>query len=153
MKIEDSIHQPKFSSATQKAIINLMYTASWLSNEIEQVMKPFGISSQQFNIMRILRGQGSRPVSLKLVTGRMIDHMSNTSRLVDKLVAKGYVRRETAECDRRQLEISLTDSGRVLLEKMSIRVDEVNHILFDHMVEDKLVTLNGILDELREKEI
>ena len=152
MKIEEAINQPKFSSAVQKATINLMYTASWFSSIMHQAMKPYGITSQQFNIMRILKGQGTQPVSLKLVSGRMIDHMSNTSRLVDKLVNKGYVKRETAECDRRQLEITLTAEGRKELDKISIIVQELSDAMFDHVDEDTLNSLNDILDELREKE-
>ena len=92
-------------------------------------------------------------MSLKLVSGRMIDHMSNTSRLVDKLVKKGLVKRAVAECDRRQLAITLTEAGHVQLEKMSTIVEELSNSLFKHMDEDKLNTLNDILDELREKEI
>jgi len=153
VKIEEAINQPKFYSATQKATINIMYTASWFSATMQSALKPFGISSQQFNIMRILRGQGTRSVSLKLVSGRMIDHMSNTSRLVDKLVNKGYVKRESSECDRRQLAITLTDTGRAHLVKISNAVEELSNSLFDHMDENKLNTLSDILDEFRKKEI
>lgn len=129
-----------------------MYTASWFSNSIQHALKPYGITSQQFNIMRILRGQGNRPVSLKLLTERMIDPMSNTSRLVDKLVKKGYVKREAAECDRRQLAITLTDEGRFHLDKISKLVEDLSDTLLDHMSEGRLNALNDILDELRENE-
>ncbi len=153
MKIEEAISQPKFSSAIQKSNINLLYTTSWINSEMHHAFKPLGISSQQFNIMRILKGQNGRPASLKLITNRMIDKMSNTSRLIDKLVAKGYVKRETAACDRRQLEITLTDKGSTHLEKASRDVDKISQKLFSHMDEKKLNTLSDILDELREKEI
>ena len=83
----------------------------------------------------------------------MIDHMSNTSRLVDKLVNKGYVKRESSECDRRQLAITLTDTGRAHLVKISNAVEELSNSLFDHMDENKLNTLSDILDEFRKKEI
>ena len=92
-------------------------------------------------------------MSLKLVSGRMIDHMSNTSRLVDKLVAKGYVKREAAECDRRQLAITLSDAGRIHLDKISKLVEALSDSLFEHMGDDKLDVLNDLLDELRNKEI
>jgi DNA-binding MarR family transcriptional regulator len=150
MKIEDAINQPEFISLAQKASINLLYTSSWFIGELHKVLKPHGITWQQFNIMRILRGQGSEAASLKLITSRMLDRMSNTSRLIDKLVQKGYVQRQVAECDRRQLAITLTEEGRQHLKLTSTSVEDLGSKVFEHLDENKLDMLNNFLNEIRE---
>lgn len=127
----------------------MLYTASWFSKELTRVLKPIGLSWQQFNIMRILRGQKGCPVSLKEVSERMIDPMSNTSRLVDKLVAKGFVERRADVHDRRQIAIHITDSGMHHLETASTLVKELTDGLFSHLPENELSALNTLLDKLR----
>ena len=90
MKLEQAIHQEKkFKNEQLKAVVNILYSASWLSNFINETMKPLKISMQQYNMLRILNGQYPNSMSVKLLTERMIDKMSNTSRLIDKLVEKG----------------------------------------------------------------
>jgi DNA-binding MarR family transcriptional regulator len=88
MKIEKAINQKAFKNPHQKAHINVLYTASWLSQQNAKVLKPFQISWQQFNILRILRGMAPQPATVKLLTERMIDKTSNASRLVEKLKRK-----------------------------------------------------------------
>ena len=149
MRIEEAIQQSKFHSETQRAGVNLLYTASWFSKELTRALKPAGISWQQFNIMRILRGQGDKPASLKTVSERMIDPMSNTSRLVDKLVTKGFVQRKPAKTDRRKILLSLTEQGMCHLNQASEIVDELARTLFGHMPETDLQELNCYLDRLR----
>ncbi len=114
------------------------------------MLRPHGITMQQYNIMRILRGQKGNPVSLKLVSSRMIDRMSNTSRLVDKLVQKGLVRRAVAECDRRQLAIILTDAGTAHLKITSSEMEIMSSSVFNHLNDEKLEMLNEFLNEIRE---
>ena len=116
MIIEEAIKQEKFHSMQQKAIINLMYSASWMSGQMRSALEPYGISWQQFNILRILRGQKGKPASIKLLTERMIDKTSNTSRLIDKMVSKEIVERIVCPKDRRQVDIRLTKVGEDLLE-------------------------------------
>ncbi|MDX1407795.1 MAG: MarR family transcriptional regulator [Saprospiraceae bacterium] len=149
VKIEEAIQQARFSNESSKAGINLLYTASWLSTAMVRVLRPHGISWQQFNIMRILRGQKGKPASLKLISERMIDKMSNTSRLVDKLVDKELVQRETCPNDRRQVDIVMTPSGSALLERASASMDAFVSSTFGHLNEDELKALNLLLDKLR----
>lgn len=148
MKIEDEIKQKKFSSEFQKSVINILFTASWLSGEHHQLFKPYGISMQQFNILRILRGQHPNPAPLKLLTERMIDKMSNTSRLVEKLYQKKLVERKVCGDNRRQIDITLTDKGMQLINAVSEEMDKEmkkKQIL----TADEAKELNRLLDKMR----
>ena len=118
MALEEDIKQEKFSSEYQKASINLLYTGSWLYNINAGYLKQFGVTPEQFNVLRILRGSFPKPMMLAEITERMIDKSSNCTRLVEKLRQKGLVDRETCESNRRQVDISITDKGQSLLKKM-----------------------------------
>ncbi len=148
MKIEDEIKQKKFSSEYQKAHINITFTASWLNTQMNTLFKPYGISSQQFNILRILRGQHPHPAPLKLLTERMIDKMSNTSRLVEKLYQKKLVERNTCPKNRRQVDIVLTPKGRQLLEEVSAAMENFFYRSYNVTLEEAK-ELNRVLDKLR----
>lgn len=148
MRIEDEIKQEQFKSPLQKAIINILFTASWLSGEQNRVLKPFGISWQQFNILRILRGQHPKEVCVADIKERMIDKMSNVSRLVEKLYQKQLVNRVTSATDRRMVDITLTEAGVKLLDQVG-RVMEDNQKAMLSLESEQLELLNGLLDELR----
>ena len=152
MKIEEAIQQQTFANMYAKTAINIMYSASWLNVIEKRLLKPFGITWQQFNILRILRGQKGKPASLKLITERMIDKMSNTSRLVDKLVAKGLVERHVCPEDRRLLEISITTSGLQQLQRASQVMDSGMVKIFEHVPDAELEILNELLDKIRSNE-
>ncbi len=149
MKIEDAIQQQVFEGMNSKTVINILYTASWFTIASTRALKPFRISWQQFNILRILRGQKGKPASLRLVGERMIDQMSNTSRLVYKLVEKGLVERRECPKDRRQVDLLLTPEGDAVATKAYALIDENIRGRFEHMPEEKLLQLNALLDELR----
>ncbi len=108
MKIEEAIQQSTFKSEFQKAQINLLFTASWMQQLSSHVLKPQDISWQQFNILRILKGQHPEPATITLLRDRMIDKMSNASRLVEKLKQKGLVDRQICENDPRRANVVLT---------------------------------------------
>lgn len=146
-KIEEEIKQKKFTSEFQKAVVNIMFTAAWLETRFAQIMKPFGISLQQYNILRILKGQYPSPAPLKLLTERMIDKMSNTSRLVEKLVKKGLVERKTCEVNRRQVDILITQKGLDLLSELNKRVDMEDSRL--QVNEREANEINSLLDKMR----
>ena len=149
MKLEDEIKQSRFKDEYQKVGINILFTASWLNKINSEALKPYNISIQQFNILRILRGLGGKPASIKLLTERMIDKMSNASRLVDKLKAKGLVERVECPKDRRQVDILITDKGLVQVEKAS---EELESNLLDslsNLSEPEAKNLNSLLDKLR----
>lgn len=149
MRIEDEIQQKKFKSEYQKAHINILFTAAWLNQQNQQILKPLGISSQQFNILRILRGMHPQPASIKLLTERMIDKMSNASRLVDKLLAKDLVQRNESGADRRRVDVVITDKGLQILEKASIAVEDSLHQEMAKLSEEEATLLNELLDQLR----
>ena len=150
MKIEKEIEQKKFKSVYHKAHINLLFTASWLSQNSAQLLKPYKISWQQFNILRILRGMYPEPATVKLLTERMIDKMSNASRLVDKLKHKGYVERRVCPSDRRRVDIQITEDGLRILEDISqIMEDGLNQKMSSLSVEEA-EQLNILLDKLRD---
>ena len=132
-----------------KTTINILYTASWFTNALTRILKPFGISWQQFNILRILRGQQGKPASLRLVSDRMIDQMSNTSRLIDKLVDKGLVERRECPNDRRQVDLLVTAEGERVVKGAYEVIDQNMQGRFEHISDQKLKQLNDLLDELR----
>ncbi len=149
MKLEEAIQQKKFVSERQKANLNIMYTSSWITAKISSVLKPFGISPQQFNILRILNGQKGQPATVKLLTERMIDKMSNTSRLVEKLKSKGLVDRRECEQDRRRVDIFLTDKGFKVMSDCSGEIEKnVESSL--NLTEVEAESLNQLLDKIRE---
>ncbi|MBK8289568.1 MAG: MarR family transcriptional regulator [Flammeovirgaceae bacterium] len=148
MALEEDIKQEKFSSEYQKASINLLYTGSWLYNINAGYLKQFGVTPEQFNVLRILRGSFPKPMMLAEITERMIDKSSNCTRLVEKLRQKGLVDRETCESNRRQVDISITDKGQSLLKK----IDGNQHTWLDTMAKlskAEAKELNRILDKLR----
>lgn len=149
MKIQDEIRQKKFKSEYQKAHINILFTAAWLSQQTVQILKPLGISSQQFNILRILRGMHPEPSSVKLLTERMIDKMSNASRLVDKLEAKKLVQRIESGADRRRVDVFITPAGLQLIETASVAVEDRLHKDMALLSEEEAFRLNELLDKMR----
>ncbi len=148
MKIEEEIEQKQFANEYVKVGINIMFTASFLIHKNTQLLKPFGISIQQFNILRILRGLHPEPATIKLLTRRMIDKTSNASRLVERLRQKGLVERHECEFDRRKVDIFITKSGLELVNEASITLEATDQILHP-ISEEEAKTLNTILDKLR----
>ncbi|MGB3548934.1 MAG: MarR family transcriptional regulator [Saprospiraceae bacterium] len=151
MKLEEAIHQPAFKNECQKATINTIYTAAWLSQQSLHSLKPFGVSVQQFNILRILRGRKGEPATIKLLTERMLDKMSNASRLVDRLETKGFVERTECKEDRRRVDIFLTASGLELINEVSYIHDQYMQQLCSHLDDADAQQLNELLDKLRQK--
>lgn len=148
MKIEEEIKQKKFRNEFIKAEINLGFTSSWLTGKRTELLKPFEISIQQFNLLRILKGQYPKPSPLKLITDRMIDKMSNTSRLVEKLRQKQLVKREVCPTNRRQVDIYITEKGVDLIDEAS-KVIEGNITSQATISESEAKELNRILDKMR----
>ncbi len=149
MKLEDEIKQSSFKSEQQKVSINILYTASWLDKHNSERLKPYNISIQQFNILRILRGMAGKPASIKLLTERMIDKMSNASRLVEKLKTKELVQRVECSKDRRQVDILITKKGLVLLEKASLDLESSLGNIFECLSDEEATLINDLLDRIR----
>lgn len=150
MKIEEAIQQKRFKNVYHKAHINVLFTASWLSQQSAQALKPFNISWQQFNILRILRGMHPEPATVKVLTERMIDKMSNASRLVDKLKRKGLVERRTCPDDRRRVEIRITELGLSVLGKASKVMEADLEAKMASISPEEARRLNELLDRMRD---
>jgi DNA-binding MarR family transcriptional regulator len=147
MTLEKDINQQVFRSEYQKAIINLIYTFNWVNEKINRRFEPFDITQQQFNILRILRGAG-QPLSTLQIRQRMLDKMSDTSRIVDRLVKKGMVKKSTCREDRRLVDVLLTDKGKKLLQSMDGMNEEMESI-FKYLSEEEARRLNILLDKIR----
>ena len=148
MSIEKEIHQKRFRSGYQKALINIIYTGNWLNLQSLHGLKPYGITLQQFNVLRILRGQYPHPATVNMIIERMLDKMSNVSRIVDKLHTKGLVNRKECPEDRRKVDITITQEGRDLLKKLDI-LDREWESQLTPLSADEIVTLNRLLDKIR----
>ncbi len=148
MKLEDEIKQGKFRNEFQKLIINLIYTGGWINGRNSEFLKPFGLTNQQYNLLRILRGQYPEPATVNLLIDRMLDKMSNASRIVDKLITKKLVERKACSGDRRCVDVIITDKGLKLLQK--IEIEEKNwESLSKNLSLSESKQLNKLLDKLR----
>lgn len=149
MSIEDAIKQTKgFSNPTEKAIVNIQYTTSWLNIISNEIFASYDLSIQQYNILRIIRGQQGKSVTVKFLIDRMLDKSSNASRLVDKLFMKKYVTREQCETDRRRVDIFITDSGLKALKE----IDALHGIELKKRIKltnKEANQLSDLLDKLR----
>ncbi len=148
MKIEEAIKQKEFKSEHQKLFINILYTANWLNNETLKALKPFGLSPQQYNVLRILKGQHPNSISVNNIIDRMLDKSSNASRLVDKLKQKDLVEREVCTNDRRQVDIKITTKGLKLLTDIGEKLDNLNGFK-DSITIEEAKKLNNYLDKIR----
>ena len=148
MTIEEAIHQNKFVSEEQKLMINIFYTSAHFAAIINKIVKPYGLSHQQYNVLRILRGQHPKPASINLITERMLDKMSNCSRLVDKLVLKEMATRSTCPNDRRQLDVQISDKGLSTLMVLDKQISALSSN-FSNVNSADCKLANDILDRLR----
>jgi len=150
MTIEEAIKQTKPLDEKIKADINIMYTASWLGVRKMAALKEFNISWQQFNILRILRGKSPEAVSMKWLTERMIDKMSNTSRLVEKLRSKGFVERKACIMDRRKVDIWITEAGLESIAAASLKLENEIYLVLSNFSREEASELNRLLDKIRD---
>lgn len=146
--IEEEIQQTSFKSAAHRVAVNLIYTAKEMENEMALFLKDFDLTSEQFNVLRILRGQDGKPTSVKLIVERMLDKSSNVSRLLDKLVKKAWVERKECANDRRQVDVTITESGLQLLTAVDQQMNSFKKKNLE-MSEEDLNTLSQLLDRWR----
>jgi len=148
MGIEKDINQYHFTSEGQKAIINLVYTSNWVTEHIKAVLDDQDITLQQFNILRILRGSDPQPLSTHTIRERMLDKMSDTSRIVDRLVIKGLAVKKVCTTDKRLVDVNITDVGKKMLEAIDSREAAMTSIT-KNLSDAELKQLNTLLDNLR----
>lgn len=148
MGIEQDIQQTNFRNEYQKLGINIMYTANWLNEKIASVLSQEDITQQQYNILRILRG-AEKPLSTLQIRSRMLDKMSDTSRIVDRLVAKELVEKNTCPSDKRLVDVVLSKKGFAVLEKLDLLNNHLDSLM-KGISEKEASTLNQMLDQLRD---
>lgn len=148
MRLEEAIQQKEFKDPYNKAVVNILYTQSYIVTRQSTLFKPFGLSPEQYNVLRILRGQNGKPITVSSIQDRMLNKMSNASRLVEKLKQKGHVVREECPTDRRQVDIVITDKGLEILERLQHEIHRLNRevIMLDS---EEISQLNHLLDKMR----
>jgi len=149
MRLEDEIKQKNFKNEYEKGIINLIYTYNWMDTRMKAFFKVYDITPQQFNILRILRGQHPRPCTVNLLKDRMLDKMSDASRIVERLRIKKLLVRNVSSTDRRSVDIMISQAGLDLLGKLDVDIDLVHKELFANLTKEEAFQLNALLDKLR----
>lgn len=149
-RLEDALKMEKIDSPTKRAIMNVLYTGYWLTDIANELLKPFGISEQQLNVLRILSMQKNKSLNLQDILERMMHKMSNATRLVEKLRLKGLVTREICAINRRRVEINITNKGLKLLEKVDKILMEHQNEFQKKLTQKEFNQLSDLLDRLRE---
>ena len=149
MSIEKDIKQQKpFKSPYQKLVVNILYTNNWMNSDHMNILKPFDLTAQQYNVLRILRGQYPNPITVNGIIERMLDKMSNASRLVDKLLLKELVSRCDNQDDRRACDVRITQKGLDVLKEIDV-LQENWETSFSNLTPEEAGTLSDLLDKLR----
>ena len=148
MTIEEEIKQASFRNPYHKAAINLFYTVSWMRDQTKAIFDAEDITMQQYNILRILRGSFPTPLSTLQIRERMVEKMSDTSRIVDRLIAKGLVKKLTCKNDRRLVDVIITDKGKKLLERLDAKQMEIDSVM-KNLSEKDANLLSDMLDKIR----
>ncbi|MDX1904827.1 MAG: MarR family transcriptional regulator [Thermonemataceae bacterium] len=147
MKTIEQAIQSRFRNNRHKAIVNLLYTAKYMESLIEKIIKPYDLSQQQFNILRIVRGASAKPLTLKYIKERMLDQMPDASRVVEKLCKKELLKRTTCDADRRSVDISITQKGLDLLAELDTHSEKMDALM--QLSDNQLEQFNTLLDSIR----
>lgn len=149
MKIEEAINQKEFKNNWQKATLNILYTSNWMQNQVKSFLKSFNITPQQYNVLRILRGQFPEPLTTSVIRKRMLDKMSDASRIVERLHKKGLVERKTCVADKRLVDVFINEEG---LKLLAIIDEDSENLDFSktNLTADEALLLSDLLDKLRD---
>lgn len=148
MRLEEEIQQFKFRNQRQKMLINLIYTYNAISSKMQEFLKSESLTMQQYNILRILRGQHPNPSTNSLVKERMLDRNSDVTRIIDRMIRDGLVSRVNCESDRRRVDITITELGLDKLKRLDAMSEQMDTIA-SGLSEDEAITMNDMLDKLR----
>ena len=151
MKIEEELKTSKFNDETHKAVLNILFTAGWLHNRLTIQLKKYGLYHEQYNVLRILRGQKSTRISQKEILSRMINKSSNLTRIITKLKTKGLLTLKVSDTDKREYMIAITGKGLELLKKIDRDFKALPNNLVNLSISESF-HLNALLDKLRESE-
>lgn len=148
MKIEDLLKTEQTLPPSRKLLLSILHTTNLINDKISEALKPFDISIPQFNVLRILRGQKGKPANLSTIQERMVSKMSNTTRIVDKLITKDYVERVVCAKNRRKVEISITSKGLNFLKEIDPIIDHTETMLTESLTDLELETLTNNLQKI-----
>ena len=149
MKIEDLIKSTVPLDAAKKVILNFTYTQNVIGDKFHEILKPYDISREQYNVLRILRGQKGSPANMCIIQERMLAKSSNTTRLIDKLLLKDYVTREVCPVNRRKIEVLITQKGIDILAELDPIVVEHEQLFANNLTQEELEQLNTLLEKYR----
>lgn len=149
MRIEEIIKSTVSIDDAKKVVLNIMYTQNVVSEKFNDVLKPYDLSGEQYNVLRILRGQKGNPANMCVIQERMIAKNSNTTRLIDKLLLKDLVTREVCPENRRKIEVLITQKGLDLLTELDPKVLENERLFANNLTQEELVQLNTLLEKYR----
>jgi len=147
MNVEQIIKTEKKIPLESRTIIHFMLVNNKINEGISSVLKPYDVSLQQFNVLRILRGQNGKPANLSTLNERMVTKMSNTTRLVDKLILKGFVDRIVCPSNRRKVEINITSEGKKVLKKMDAVMKVAEKNILNNISKKELEQLNSLFNK------
>ncbi|WP_395632702.1 MarR family winged helix-turn-helix transcriptional regulator [Flavobacterium sp.] len=149
MKIEEVIKSNVALKDAKKVILNVMYTQNVVNDKFNEILKPYDLSGEQYNVLRILRGQKGNPANMCIIQERMLAKNSNTTRLIDKLLLKDLVTRNVCPDNRRKIEVLITQKGLDLLTELDPKVDEHEKLFANNLTEQELTLLNTLLEKYR----
>ncbi|WP_026711253.1 MarR family transcriptional regulator [Flavobacterium filum] len=149
MKIEEIIKSNSPISVEKRTVLNIMFTQNVIADAFNEILKSFDLSVEQFNVLRILRGQKGKPANMCVIQERMIAKTSNTTRLVDKLLLKGLVNREICEENRRKMEVTITEKGLQLLAELDPKIEAHERLFSNNLSSKELENLNNLLEKYR----
>lgn len=150
MEIEKEIRSTVPLHISKKVILNLNFTRNMIADKFQEILKPFDLSSEQYNVLRILRGQKGIAVNMSDIQERMLTKNSNTTRLIDKLITKEMVVRNVCPENRRKMEITITEKGLDILTQLDPIVENHDKIITKNLTTEELETLNKLLEKLRD---
>lgn len=135
-----------------EAVIELIRIGHWITDNVSSELKEYGITEPQFNVLRILKGAKGQPIAVQEILENMVQRSSNVTRIVDKLVAKGYADRRECPTNRRKMDITITDQGRALLRQLDRKVHAWHKPMLDNLSTRELQTLKRLLTKLKQRE-
>ncbi len=148
MELQKEVNTSKFENVFQHALVNIYFTYHWSNQHVKDILTPYRITQQQFNVLRILRGQHPKPCTINVLKSRILDKMSDASRIVDRLVQKDYVHKNINNQDKRALDITISEKGLKLLKKLDKEID-FSSFIRPNLSEEEAVQLNVLLDKFR----
>jgi len=151
MKIEEVTKSNVIMELSQKTVLNIICTQNNISERLSEILKPFDLSNEQYNVLRILRGQKGNPANMCLIQERMLAKTSNTTRLVDKLLLKELVTRKVCKENRRKIEVLITEKGLTILKELDPKVADYENSIVANLSSNELEQLNEFLEKIRIK--